>query len=334
MDSAGEGGSGGGTTDTHACPGGVDGENRRGRCGDLKCGAESCCESLLVPGGTMIRTEDILDGGVAELIVAPFLLDKFEVTVGRFRQYIEDYDRARPAEDDGAHPLIPYSGWYGWFDGFLPATQSDLLTWIHCQNYTVPTPANHHCIPRILCECQSQTEWVTWTDAAGPNESLPVNFVNWYMAFAFCIWDGGRLPTEGEWEFAAAGGAERRVYPWGDAPPTPEYANYGAEGDAPFAGLVPVGTRPLGNGRWGHSDLAGNAAEWVLDYASESLPASCENCANLEAQVPVDATELSRVVRGGWARGGPTDIRVAARGIGPPDGSGVGFRCARDVVGK
>ena len=57
----------------------------------------------------------------------------------------------------------------------------------------------------------------TWLDNAG-HELHPINCVTFYVSYAFCIWDGGRLPTEAEFEFAAAGGSDDRLYPWGDTP--------------------------------------------------------------------------------------------------------------------
>ena len=53
----------------------------------------------------------------------------------------------------------------------------------------------------------------------------PINCIDWYQARAFCEWDQGRLPTADEWEFAAKG-AQHRIFPWGDEPPTGARANY------------------------------------------------------------------------------------------------------------
>jgi formylglycine-generating enzyme required for sulfatase activity len=51
---------------------------------------------------------------------------------------------------------------------------------------------------------------LTWTASVGGNENLPINGVNWWESYAFCIWDGGFLPSEAEWESAAAGGDQQR----------------------------------------------------------------------------------------------------------------------------
>ncbi len=59
----------------------------------------------------------------------------------------------------------------------------------------------------------------TWTPSTGAQESLPMNCINWFEAYAFCIWDGGFLPSEAEWLYADVGGSGEREYPWGSEPP-------------------------------------------------------------------------------------------------------------------
>ena len=116
----------------------------------------------------------------------------------------------------------------------------------------------------------------------GCDEERPINCITWYEAYAFCSWDGGFLPSEAEWNYAAAGGAEQRIYPWGAAPPTPSHASYSVDatqqcmGDGvsgcTLADLIPVGTKPPGDGKYGQSDLAGNLMEWTSDWDDGEYP--------------------------------------------------------------
>ncbi|MGO9839375.1 MAG: formylglycine-generating enzyme family protein [Polyangiaceae bacterium] len=155
--------------------------------------------------------------------------------------------------------------------------------------------------------------------------NLPINCVNWYEAYAFCIWDGGFLPSEAEWEYAAAGGSQQREYPWGSTDPgtANQYAIYDGYYTGNSIGMAPVGTATLGAGFWGQMDMAGEVWEWNLDgFALYVDP--CTDCVNLTAA-------SYRVDRGG-------DSDVAASGLRPPGREdaapttrdyGGGFRCAR-----
>jgi formylglycine-generating enzyme required for sulfatase activity len=171
---------------------------------------------------------------------------------------------------------------------------------------------------------------------APESDDRPVGAVTWTQAYAFCIWDGGFLPTEAEWNYAAAGGAEQRVYPW-STPPTSTtldcaHASFQQQGDVicgPDADAMPVGSKsPLGDGKWGHADLSGNRSEWTLDYL-ELYAVPCVDCARVTPD-SLDATPFfvpQRIYRGMYNTLLVSE-RVSEDESGTYD-SGIGFRCAR-----
>jgi formylglycine-generating enzyme required for sulfatase activity len=147
--------------------------------------------------------------------------------------------------------------------------------------------------------------------------------LTWYEAFAFCIWDGGRLPTEAEWNYAAAGGDEQRVYPWGSADADDLHAVFCG---ASCSSAQEVGSKsPTGDGKWGHTDLAGNVYEWLFDWYERPYPqVTCKDCANT-------LLTSGRAFRGGAFSSDAKGLIASARnGANPWDPStGQGVRCAR-----
>jgi formylglycine-generating enzyme required for sulfatase activity len=159
-----------------------------------------------------------------------------------------------------------------------------------------------------------------WTADPGFEEH-PVVEVSWFGAQNYCAWVGKRLPTEAEWEKAARG-TEARKFPWGNAPPEPTRARYGAG----WRETVPVGSFPNGASLYGVLDLAGNGWEWVR---SAYRPYPYNSGDGREAAAP----DVERVTRGGGQDSPPQQLTTTYRGAGlsRSPGSGhhnIGFRCA------
>ena len=157
--------------------------------------------------------------------------------------------------------------------------------------------------------------------------SLPVMHVSWYEADAFARWAGGRLPTEAEWERAAAWDPETGEplpFPWGHEPPAYERANL----DQTAFGPLPVGSL-AGASPEGVSGLIGDAWEWTAS-ALEGYPGFQAFPYPEYSQVFFGGPY--RVLRGGsWATR-PMVARNTFRNWDLPQRRQIfsGFRCVRE----
>jgi serine/threonine-protein kinase len=159
-------------------------------------------------------------------------------------------------------------------------------------------------------------------------ELLPVTNVSLDDAKAFAAWrskrDGVkyRLPTEEEWEYAARGGDQSNLYPWGQS----WASGRSASKDAGLATPKPVGSYPDGKARWGQLDMIGNVWEWTSSKPSY-YPGS-----NLTVQ---PAQQNWAIIRGGSVLSdprGPKAISAAYRDWIDPNTRNelLGFRLVRE----
>jgi formylglycine-generating enzyme required for sulfatase activity len=165
---------------------------------------------------------------------------------------------------------------------------------------------------------------VGWTSDDPPEgaAALPVTGISWYSAWAYARWVGGRLPTETEWERAAAG-PMGRPYPWGDEL---DLARCRSKAQGPLAAASLLG----GAGFFDLLHASGNVREWCLDRFD---PRWYQRGARRNPRGP--ARNTHRVVRGGSFQSPAETLRLQFRDHfdatkKAPD---LGFRVARPWEG-
>ena len=255
------------------------------------------------------------EGPVREVAVDPFLIDAEPVTNDRFRKFVHATGYATEAER---------FGWSFVFRGHIPPELIDRR------------------VPDLTWWCK--VTGAAWLHPEGPDTNIesrgdyPVVHVSWNDAVAYSDWAGKRLPREAEWEYAARGGLEQKLYPWGDEL-TPEGRHLCNiwQGDFPdhdtaedgFTAPAPAHAfPPNGYGLYG---ITGNTWEWCADWFHPSWHVTATRVN------PVGPSSgPAKLMKGGsylCHRSYCNRYRVAARTSNTPDSSttNIGFRCVRDI---
>ena len=295
----------------------------RARTAQTSCPSERDpgCGLVELAGGTFTMgvadPSSVIDGAPAQpnITVGPYAIDSHEVTIARFRRFW--------AVAAGLARVSSVS---------YPGGAVGLAEGPRAPDTTALDPA------------------CNWTDSPGAREQHPVNCIDWYTAQAFCAWDGGRLPTDAEWEFAARGRevgglVAGRRYPWGDEDPLPtcDRARWN-QSACPNAD----GARTRRAGSFAPSpdlegarlyDMAGNIYEWTADNLVPYDGPDRQGCwgappaGRVNPLCNVDPRG-ARTIRGGsWFFTSVEVLRSASRFGAAMGGSlplyGVGMRCVR-----
>jgi formylglycine-generating enzyme required for sulfatase activity len=276
-----------------------------------------------LPGGTFLMGTDFAEGfpedgegPVRQVTLRPFAIDRYPVTNRVFRQFVKATGYRTDAER------------FGW----------SFVFWLH-----IPRDRFNQLVEdRVLAApWWCKVRGAQWDNPEGPGSNLslredhPVVHVSWNDAVAFTHWSGQRLPTEAEWEYAARGGLEQKLYPWGDKlRPNGEHRCNIWQGEFPnrdtaedgYSGTCPVDAFPP-NG-YGLYSMTGNTWEWCADWFSANFHVTADS-SNPEG--PSSGT--GRVTKGGsflCHKSYCNRYRVAARTSNVPDSStsNTGFRCA------
>ncbi len=275
--------------------------------GERGCGLVGVTGGTFQMGALGASTGLPLDGRVS---VSSLLIDSHEVTVARFRRFWV-----------AGHPM--------------PTTPVHYPGGVDLPVGMVREPVS----PRTKSVCN-------WIPAAGTREAHPINCVDWATAQSFCVWDGGRLPTEAEFEYVSrirpvAGYPSPRRYPWGDENPierssaSPGFPPCELAQFQSCVGDTGALTRLVGSfpDNGGVFDLAGNVSEWAADSPDTYGFAPCWGPTPVDLHDPLcTVVSGTRSVRGGGFQAGGAEPLLGAsrdaRAITPAE-DGNGLRCVR-----
>jgi sulfatase modifying factor 1 len=259
------------------------------------------------------------EGPVREITLDAIYMDATPVTNAQFAEFVRKTGYKTESER---------FGWSFVFHKHIPKEEYDRLV-----DKTAPG-----------VEWWCKVSGADWRHPEGPDSNIdsrpdyPAVQVSWNDAVAYCEWAGKRLPTEAEWEYAARGGLEQKVYPWGDelTPGGRHMCNIW-QGVFPdldttedgFSAPAPVSSFPP-NG-YGFYVITGNAWEWCSDWFH---PRFHITATRVNPQGPPAGTQ--KAMKGGsylCHKSYCNRYRVAARTSNTPDSSttNISFRCVRDV---
>jgi sulfatase modifying factor 1 len=259
------------------------------------------------------------EGPIREVTLDPFYMDTYPVTNRQFAEF------------------VAATGY---------KTEAERFEWSFVFHKHIPPEA----YPRLVTDTVLAVTWwckvrdAYWRRPEGPDTNVdsrpdhPVTHVSWTDAVEYSRWAGKRLPTEAEWEYAARGGLEQKIYPWGDEL-TPggrhlcniwqgQFPNVDTAEDG-YSAPCPVNAFPP-NG-YGFYTITGNAWEWCSDWFHPSYHVTATR------KNPVGPPEgAAKVMKGGsylCHKSYCNRYRVAARTSNTPDSSttNISFRCVRDL---